>query len=647
VINKNKIVTGPAYLTIEGIPTPLLIPFGFFPNKQGRSSGIIFPAFGESAQRGFYFQHLGYYFGFSDYITLAVTSDLYTKGSYTFDAVSDYKKRYKYNGNVTLSYAHTINSEKELPDYNVLNDYHITWRHNQDPKKNPNSTFNALVDAGTNSYYTNVISTTNNFLTNTLQSSVTYNRSIPNKPINFSLALRHNQNTLTKAISITAPDMTFSVSRINPFKRKYAIGRQRWYEKIGTNYTLRGTNRIETVDSLLFSSETLKNLKNGFTHSIPLNTSFNVFSYYNVTPGFNYTERFYFETLRYKWNNELKKVDTLKVKGFQSGRDYQASVGVNTRIYGMYQYSKGPVTALRHVISPTMAFSYRPDFNKDRFGYYKTVLLDSIGRTRRYSIFEQSVYGGPPSGPYANLSFSLDNNIEMKVKTNSDTGATDKKVKLLESLRLGAAYNMIADSMKLSLVSVSGRTTLLEKINLNFSGTLDPYSFDENNIDYDKFMVSEGGRLVRLTDADVTMSFALNKTDVKVSENYSSQELDYINSHPEEYVDFNVPYNLSVSYSYHYNKQGNAESIVTQSASFNGDVNVTPKWKVGFNSWYDITDGRFTNLNLNIYRDLHCWEMRLNWIPFGFQESWNFQINVKASILQDLKLLKRKDIYDR
>jgi hypothetical protein len=410
---------------------------------------------------------------------------------------------------------------------------------------------------------------------------------------------------------------------------------------------MRATNYIETKDSLLFRNESLKQLRNGVQHTIPFSTSFNLFSYLNFSPSINYTERWYFKTTRYSWDADSGKVDQSEVNKFQAARDYQASLGFSTRVYGMYQFKKGPVTALRHVISPGLSFGYRPDFGLEKYGYYKTVQYDSTGRTRKYSIFENTVYGGPSSGPFANLGFSLDNNLEMKVKTSSDTGSSVKKVKLLESLRISGSYNFIADSMKLSVFNVAGRTTLFDRIGLNFGGTLDPYAFDERNVDYNKFMVSDGGRLVRLTHANLSASFSINQQSNKQSDKYSKEELDYINRHPDEYVDFSIPYNLSVSYSYTYTKTGNAASVKTQSASMNGDLSLTPQWKIGFNSWYDITNGRFTNFGVNIYRDLHCWEMRMNWIPFGYQESWNFQINVKASILQDLKLLKKKEFYDR
>ncbi|REK35771.1 MAG: LPS-assembly protein LptD [Bacteroidetes bacterium] len=647
VISNNKIVTGPANLSIEKVPTPLFIPFGFFPNKKGRSSGLIFPSFGESAQRGFYFQHLGYYFGFSDYINLALTSDLYTKGSYTLDAASVYRKRYRYSGNLRLSYAYSVTSERELPDFNARKDFHVNWTHAQDAKASPYRSFSANVNAGSSQYYQNTISSVNNFLSNTFQSSISYSKVFADKPINLGLSMNHTQNTITRDIRVTSPDLSFNVSRINPFKRKVSIGAQKWYEKIGTNYSLRATNYIQTKDSLLFKSGSLNEFQNGVQHSVPVSTSFKLLKYFTLSPSVNYTERWYFKTTQFEWNEENRKLDTIDVKKFQAARDYQFNAGLTTRVYGMYQVLRGPVKAVRHVMTPAVSFSYRPDFSQESFGYYKSVQIDTNQTFRTYSIFQNTVYGGPGAGKFGSLGFGLDNNLEMKVRTRSDTGATDKKIKLLESLRFGANYNLMADSLNWSPLSVSGRTTLLERISVNIGMILNPYAFDENNIDYDRFLIDETGKLFRLTNANMSVGFSLNRISKKITEKYSRQELDYIYQNPENYIDFDVPYNVSVNYTYAYSKRGNLESIKSQSASINGDFSLTPAWKIGFNSWYDIEDGRFTNFGVNIYRDLHCWEMRMNWIPFGLQESYNFQINVKAAILQDLKLIRKKDFYDR
>ena len=647
VISNNKIVTGPAFLTIETVPTPLLIPFGFFPNKKGRSSGVIFPSIGESASRGFFLQHLGYYFGFNDYLNLALTSDIYSKGSYNLFGSSIYAKRYKYRGNVQVSYLYTVTSEPELPDYSTRKDYQFKWNHSQDQKARPSSTFSADVTAGTSSFYQNVASTNiNNYLSNTFQSNIQYAKRW-GEQVNLTVGLRHDQNTISHDINIHAPDLAFGVARLYPFKRKESVGAEKWYERIGTNYSMTATNFISTKDSLLFRNETLDNLKNGMQHTIPVSTSFKLFSYFNLTPAINYTERWYVKTVRYHWNAERNNVDTTIVHGFKAGRDYSTSATLTTRVYGMYLFPKGPVSAIRHVLTPSVGFSYRPDFGMPSYGYYNTFQYDSIGHRKTYSIFENTVYGGPSSGKNGSLNLNLANNLEMKVRTNSDTGSTEKKIKLLENLNFSAGYNLIADSMKLSTIGIRGNTTLFDKLNLSFGGTYDPYAFDANNNDFNRYQYDVDKKLARLTNANASLSFALNRSKDKTSSKYSSGELASINQHPEDYIDFTVPYNLNVSYTYTYSKRGNLASASSQSASINGDLNVTPKWKVGFTSRYDITSSKLTSFTANISRDLHCWEMRLNWIPFGAQESYFFQINVKSSILQDLKLIKRNDFYDR
>jgi lipopolysaccharide assembly outer membrane protein LptD (OstA) len=647
VISNNKIITGPAYLTIEQVPTPLLIPFGFFPNKKGRSSGIIFPSFGESAQRGFYFQNLGYYFGFSDYFNLSFTSDIYTKGSYALHTSSDYVKRYRYSGKLLLSYSRTITSEKELPDYQNNRDFFVDWTHSRNPKASPNSTFSATVHAGTSTYFRNTISSVPNFLSNTFNSSIAYTYRIPDKPFNFGISMRHTQNTLTRDFTLTAPQFNFNMNRIT-LKRKNSVGLPKWYEKIGISYALDARNFLQTKDSLLFTKDTPDKFQYGAQHSIPVSTSFTFLKFYNISPSVNYTERWYFKTTRITWNPETRKTDTTIVREFAQARDYSTAVGLSTKIFGMFQIKRGPVVAVRHVMTPSASFSFRPDFGDPGYGYYKKVQTDTAQRVVAYSIFQNNtnLYGTPANGRSAVLNFGLDNNLEMKVRTNSDTGETVKKIKLLESLRIGAGYNIIADSMKWSNLNLSAHTTLLDRISVTFSSVLDPYAFDQNNNDYDKFLYRQDGRLFRMTSASLSMNFALNNRKDKSSTKYSQEEMDYINRHPEEYVDFNIPYNVNVSYSYDYGKRGDLPSETHQSAGLNGDLSLTQQWKIGFNSWYDLTDGRFTNFGVNIYRDLHCWEMRLNWIPFGFQESYNFQINVKSSILQDLKLIKKKDFYD-
>ena len=641
-----KIVTGPAFLTIEDVPTPLFIPFGFFPNSKSRTSGLIFPSFGESASRGFYFQHLGYYFGFNDYFNLALTTDLYTRGSYNLGASSVYAKRYKHRGLVNISYSKITLSEPELPDYEATTDFHITWNHLQDAKANPNASFSASVNAGTSDYYRNNLSSAPNFLNNTFQSTIGYNVLFPGKPINLGLSMNHYQNLSTHAVRIAFPDVSFGVSRITPFQRKITTGAPKWYEKIGASYTMRGTNFVETLDTLLFKEETLDQMQNGIQHVIPISTSFTLLKYFSVAPSFNYTEKWYLKTVRYAWDADSAKTDTLEVNKFQAAREWNVSVGTNTRIYGMYLFPKGPVAALRHVITPSIGFTYRPDFSSPRYGYYEDVQIDTTGRMRRYSIFEKTVYGGPSAGESGSIGFSLDNNLEMKVRTSSDTGDALKKVKILESLRISSSYNLAADSMRLAPFSFNGRTTLLDKLQLTFDGILNPYAYDTDGQYYDRYLASSTGQWLRLTQAGVGIDFALAGTTPPDAVRIPPDMLAYYTQYPDAYADFNVPYNLRVSYKYSVVRPPSQETRVSQTVNVSGDLNITPRWKLGFYSWYDFETHDFTNVSFNFYRDLHCWEMRLGWIPFGLQESYTFQINVKSSVLQDLKWVKKKDFYD-
>lgn len=458
--------------------------------------------------------------------------------------------------------------------------------------------------------------------------------------------MNHWQNTITNDIRITLPDVSFGVSRFNPFKRKVQTGSVRWYEKIGSNYTLRATNSLETKDSLLFRENSLQELQNGIQHNLPVTTSFSLLKYITLSPAVNYNERWYFRTTEYQWDADRGKVDTLQVDGFKAAREYSISVGMLTRIYGMFQYKRGPVAAIRHVMTPSASFNFRPDFSREKFGYYKTTQIDTSGKTATYSIFQNNIYGGPAAGKFGALSLSLDNNLEMKVRTETDSGTTLKKVKLLESLRFGASYNIIADSMKWSPVSFSGRTTFANKMIFTFGGTLNPYAFDENNRYINRYLVDETGQLFRLTAANAALNFSLAGKSKSQNTKYTQRELAELLGNPDNYLNFDIPFNLYVGYNLSYNKIGNLDATLTQSATFNGDFSLTPKWKIGFNSWFDLQVGKFTTFSTSIFRDLHCWEMRLNWVPFGGQESYNFQINVKSSMLQDLKLIKRKDFWD-
>jgi lipopolysaccharide assembly outer membrane protein LptD (OstA) len=648
VIPNNKVVTGPAELVISDVPTPFAIPFGFFPNKKGRSSGILFPAYGESAQLGFFLTNGGYYFGLNDHFDLALTGDIYSRGSWRANAYSNYANRYHYNGNFSVNYSLTKTSQKELPDYAVEKGFFVRWNHMQDTKARPNSTFSANVNAGSSTFYRNNLSSSNNYLTNTFTSSVAFSKSWPGKPYSFSAGLSHSQNTSTRDITVSFPTANFGISRQTPFKRKTAVGAAKWYEKIGVSYTTSLQNSISTKDTLLFRKESLDQLRYGIQHSIPISTSFSAFKYFTVSPAINYTEKWYLKTIEKKYIADTKTVDVDTVAGFKAAREFSFSANMNTRIFGLVQFKKGKLAAIRHVMTPNVGFSWRPDFSDPTYGVYKSVQVDSTGKTALYSIFEGALYGGPSSGKSSLMTFSLDNNIEMKVRQVSDTAVTEKKIKLLESLSAAMNYNFAADSLNLSTISVAGRTTVLDRISLSFAGVFDPYMVNDAGVRYNKFEINESGKLAHMNNANLSVNFSVfnGKKDYQSSKG-SKEELENINKNKGDYIDYSVPFNLSVGYSFFYKNNFGTSDQTTQTLNFNGDVQVTKNWKVNFNSGYDFEQKDLSYTSLGVFRDLHCWEMRLNWVPFGFQQNYFIQINVKSSVLQDLKLTKKNDRFDQ
>ena len=647
VIPDDKIVSGPAFLMFEGVYTPLVIPFGWFPNKQGRKSGIIFPEYGSSPTQGFFFRNLGYYFNLGDKIDLALTGDIYTGGSYGVRVLSNYKKRYKFNGSIDISHNSLRNSRKEFPDYSVQNNFFLKWRHQQDPKARPSTSFSANVNAGTSTNFQNGLTTsTQDYLTNTFTSSIAFSKRWIGKPYSLNINLSHSQNTRTKIVSVTLPQIAFNVQRIYPFKRKNAVGKQRWYEKIGVSYSLRTENRVTTADSTFLTAATLDKMRNGVIQTIPISTSFKAFKYFTVSPSVTYNERWFFQSLDKNWNNETQTADVDTTYGFFSNRDVNASVNMNTTLYGLVQFKKGWIRGIRHVFNPRVGFTYRPKMTNDEIGYF-----GNNATVSRYNHDDLSIYGKPPTESTGAITYGFGNQLEMKVRSKKDTITGFKKIKLLEALNVSGNYNLFADSMNLSDISISGRTRILEKFNVNFNMNMSPYAQDSLGRRINKWLVNETGQLTRLTRATVAISF--NIAGKSRQNNYQSDkgteaELEQINANKGAYVDFNVPWNLNMSYNLTINNTNAATELnrLVQTLQFSGDVSLTPKWKIGFTSGYDFVNKDLSYTSVSIYRDLHCWDFSMSWVPFGAQQMWSFDLKVKSSILQDLKLSRRKDYYD-
>ena len=658
MIPDDKIVTGPAYLVIEDVPTPLAIPFGFFPIKKGRSSGIIIPSYGESANRGFFLENGGYYFAINDYVDLILKGDIYSRGSWAIKTNSSYNKRYKYSGNININYAENYFGERELPDFQCNRDFFVKWSHNQDTRARPNSRFSANVNAGSSSYNNYNPSSTSDYLSNTFQSNVSYQTTIAGK-YNFSANLRHSQNTLTKQVDLNLPEIAFSTNRFYPLQKKKQIGKKKWYENTSLSYSMNAQNRISSPDSLLFSNNTLKRMQNGVQHTIPVSNSFKLFKYFTLNTVFNYNEKWYFQTINKSWYNNLDtaflKIDT--ISGFKAARDFNLNFALNTRLYGMYKFNKSPVKAIRHVLTPSLAFSWRPDFSNYKYGNYKYALYGT-GQTVRYSIFENGIYGYPPSGRSGSVNLALANNLEMKVRSNKDSISGLKKVILIENLTLAISYDIAKDSLNWSDLSVSGKTRLFKNLDIRYAGLWSPYAKDScgRTINTTIWDASGKKRLFehKSTDWYFTLRWNLSSKNTKSKkkpENADEYELAQIQKNPDAYIDFDNPWNINIDYNFRYSNiadfaaKGKQKKIV-QTFSCSGDFNLTSKWKVGFTSGYDFEANKISYTSIDIYRDLHCWEMIFNWIPTGFRKSYNFTIRVKSTVLQDLKLTKKTDWRD-
>lgn len=691
VIPKDKIVTSYAYLKIVDVPTPLILPFGFFPNKKGQASGIILPSYGEARNRGFYLENGGFYWAINDYFDLAIKGSIFSRGSWGLEAGTNYNKRYKYNGSLNIKHATTVLGEENLPDYEKSQDFRVRWNHSQDPKARPNSVFRASVNAGTSQMSRYSPDSEQDYLSNTMSSNISYAANWAGR-YNFSANFRHSQNTISKTVDLSLPELTFSVNRFYPFRRKQVAGEYKWYENITMSYNLNAKNQISTLDSLLFREETLSEFKNGIEHSIPISHTTKVLRHFNLSNSINYKERWYFQTIDRSWDYENTEdsvtvdgetiygsVQDDRVSGFKAARDFSYNTSLSTRIYGLVNFGKGGLRAVRHVISPSMGFSYRPDFGDPFWGYYDEYNDPRYEEPREYSIFEGGIYGSPPTGTSGAINFSISNNLEMKVRSRKDTVSGERKIALIDNFTIGSSYDLARDSINFSDLRMSGRTRLFGNFDVTYSSTWTPYAVDENGQKINKFLWDTEKRLLHLSNTSWNLSFNytlnsstfqsegsgetdnsnndfsnLEENNTNNANGQQSNENNQVmiqNQNGQNAIDYSVPWSLRFSYTFNYNSRrplhtGINEREYVQNLSFSGDIKLTPNWRIGFRSGYDFDRKEITYTSVDIYRDLHCWEMTFNWIPFGFRKSYNFTIRVKADVLQDLKYSKRSHHLD-
>ncbi|HLV14774.1 MAG TPA: putative LPS assembly protein LptD [Xanthomarina sp.] len=671
-----KIVVGLTNMVIADVPTPIGLPFGFFPLTKKQTSGVLIPSFGEQSSRGYFLQNGGYYFAISDYIDLAVLGDYYTNGSYGLRFESDYALRYKFGGNLGFRYENLISSERGFPDYSKSTIYNIRWSHSQDTKSSPNSRFSASVNLGSSKYYQESINQVNapSFLNNTMASSVSYSKTFQGEPqVNMSVAATHSQNTNTEQINMTLPTLQASVSRIYPFEPKTG-SKKGAIQNINFQYSVRAENRIQTTDSLFFKKEMWDQAQNGVSHSIPLTTNFKVFKYLSLSATTNFKETWTFKTVDKYYDETINQVITNENNGFASYRTYDFNTSLGTTLYGMFNFEKEgedkKIKALRHVVRPSISYSINPSFNK-YYDTYEVVSADGLTREEvEYSRFEKSVYGSPNNRYSNTVGFSLGNNLEMKVRDKDSTATEPRKIKLLDNLNISTGYDIAADSLNWSNVTISGSTQLLKnKMSVNFGASLNPYALDNNNNLVDMWNVDNGGSLFRLTSANITMNYTISNTtftggETKQSTNEnlrSGGRADDLFGRSQDFADQSfyedddeeektpsdlytslIPWSIRFAYAVNYTNVRREDEISSHSLMFSGDVELSPRWKVGASSGYDFKNKGFTYTSLRFERDLLSWRMSLNWIPFSDRSSWNFFIGIKSNLLKDIKYDKRR-----
>ena len=669
-----KVVVGLTNLVIADVPVPLGVPFAFFPMSNKSTSGLILPSPNDSNRQGFSLQNGGLYLALSDNYDLAIVGDYYTNGSYAMRFESSYGARYKYRGNVNVRFENQIQSERGFPDYAKSSQYNIQWSHSQDAKSSPNSRFSASVNLGSSKYYQQTMNQSNigSALNNTLSSSVSYSKTFNTVPqVNMSITATHSQNTGTETINMTLPTFQASVDRIYLFASEDEP-KKGFIKNLNLQYNINAQNQITTNDSLFFKPQMFRDAKIGFQHSIPLSTNFKVFKYFSVSTGMNYEEVWALKTLEKRYNYAESKLDTIINNGFDAYRTYSFSSSVGTTIYGTFNFGEDKrIQAIRHLIKPAVSYSYRPSFEK----YYDTYDPDGSGTMLKdYSRFENGIYGAPGKNMSNTVGFSLNNTFEAKVTDRDSTKTEAKKVMLLNSLNFSTSYNLNADSLKLAPIRVSAGTVLFkDKMNINFAATLNPYALDNANRTIEKWNIDNGGSLFRMTSANVTINYSFSSTDGAnkkdqsdplknqslrnggrdddlfgtardLGDNRTSQFNDDDIEKAEENSSFYnavIPWDVRLAYSLTYGNEQRQSAITSNSLMVSGNIDLTPRWKVGVSTGYDFVQDGVTFTQLRFERDLLSWRMDFNWVPIGNYTSWGFFIGIKSSVLSDIKWDKR------
>ena len=684
-----NVVTGPAYMVLADVPLPLAVPFGYFPFSKKYSSGVIFPSFGEDYNRGFFLRDGGYYFAINNNVDLALTGEIYTKGSWGIAAQSNYVRRYKFSGNFNLSYLVTINGDKGSADYSKQKNFRITWSHSQDSKANPNMSLSASVNFTTSGYTRNDLNSyySNDFTENTKSSTVNMTYKFPNSKWSLSTTANVSQRTADSTLTVSFPNVTLTMSQTAPFKRKKAVGDEKWYEKIKLSYSGMFQNSLTANQNEFFKKSLIKDWRNGMKHSVPISATFNILKYMNITPSVTLNDRMYTSKIRQQWDPAASAVVRDTTYSFYNVFDFNASVSLDTKIYGFFKPWKifgDKVQMIRHVMTPTVSFSASPDFSSPFWGYYGTYAY-SNPRTgeivnRKYSYFSHGLFGSVGQGKTGAVNVSIANNVEMKVKSDDDSTGV-KKVSLIENFTVSQSYNFAADSMRWSNINTSLSLRLMKNFNLNLSATWDVYTYklspSGSPVRVNRTRLQAGKGLAKLSSTGTSFSYTFNnstfkrdkskkgdkKTENKPNDDMArygrdsddssdsdggndSKKSDYT-LNPDGYAKWDCPWSLSVNYSVNYGygefdyEKLEYKGKIRQNLSFSGNIKPTKNWAFNFSASYNFDTKKITYMNCSVSRDLHCFTMSASFVPVGPYKSYSFHIAVKSSLLSDLKYDKR------
>ncbi len=670
----NKLaITGPVHPEFEGIPIPIYLPFGIFPLNQGRHSGFLAPNFTANEQRGLGLEGLGYYKVLNEYWDIIFRSSIYSYGGWSLNINPRYQKKYHYTGNLAFDIQNFNANFKGDPDFYKNRSYHITWSHSADTKSRPGVTFMASVNAGSSSYNSLVPNNPQLNFSNQLTSSIAYSKTWKDKPFNLTLTANHDQNTNLKLINVSLPSVGFNVNTIYPFRKKDFAGEPKWYENIGIAYNGTAQNRFSFYDTVKNKSifrQIADTLQWGAHHSVPISLSLPQIGAFQISPFVSYDETWYQNKVTHYWDNTKDTLLTKVQKGFYSARQMSFGLNLSTRIFGMIaaKNKNATIQAVRHEIRPTFGISYQPDFNSKN--YYFTQ-VDTSRRKAQYSHFESgyNLYSPYSSGRFGGFNFGLENNVSMKIRNRKDTGDNAlKKISILDNLSIQGSYNLFADSLNFSDLTMSASTNLFNKVNVTASALFDPYEVNSQGTRINQLIWKHRPiSLGRLTNGSISLSSSFQggnkktgeKTGLKpnnipqnagYSQDEYNNEMAYIRNDRGEFADFNIPWSVNFSYSLQFSKvfvitKAVFQSTFSQNVNFGGTLNLTQKWQMGINGYYNITLGQLNPLSLSISRDLHCWQMSINMSPLGNYRYFSINISPKSPLLRDLKINRTRSFY--